>query len=251
VTVSTGDGHTAVTDANGDYMISDLVPSIYTVTAPKPGLIISPSVLAVTVPPSRTGQDFSSSPYRTLLPMIRHPFDLPNGDFESGWSGWARDPASALAMSIATSDARSPTHSLLLGDPGYPQCSRGVPVGFARVTRQLQLPDAPGLAISFWYHIVSEDQMWTNDTGELLDTFEFAVDGGSPMLRDGSRLATKCNGPAADLGWKLYQGSLDHYRGQTVTLSFGNYSREPAEPGATLGFLNTYVYVDDVRISVP
>ena len=62
VTLSDGAGHTATTDSNGNYTISDLSAGTYTLTPSKSDYTFSPASRTVSVPPSATGQDFTEAP---------------------------------------------------------------------------------------------------------------------------------------------------------------------------------------------
>jgi hypothetical protein len=71
VTVSAGGGASAVTAANGVYTITNLITGTYTLVPSKSGYIFSPPSRVVTVPPNKTGADFTASgQYRTYLPLI-------------------------------------------------------------------------------------------------------------------------------------------------------------------------------------
>lgn len=61
VSVTDGAGHTATTDANGNFAFSGLPSGSYTLTPSKSGYIFSPSSRAVSVPPDVSGQNFSGS----------------------------------------------------------------------------------------------------------------------------------------------------------------------------------------------
>ena len=62
VTLSDGAGHTATTDSNGNYTISDLSAGTYTLTPFKSNYTFSPASRTGSVPPSATGQDFTGTP---------------------------------------------------------------------------------------------------------------------------------------------------------------------------------------------
>ena len=62
VTVTDGVGHTATTNSNGNYTLSGLTAGTYTITPSKSGYTFSPYSRIVSVPPSKTGQDFVAMP---------------------------------------------------------------------------------------------------------------------------------------------------------------------------------------------
>jgi hypothetical protein len=61
VSVSAGAGGSATTNASGYYTITNVVTGAYTVTPFKSGYTFSPSSRSVSVPPSRTGVNFTGS----------------------------------------------------------------------------------------------------------------------------------------------------------------------------------------------
>ena len=80
VSVSDGLGHTATTDSNGNFTLTDLPSGIYTLTPSRSGYTFSPASRSVTVPPDTKGQDFAAirEPSGVLLPVIlRQPSGLP------------------------------------------------------------------------------------------------------------------------------------------------------------------------------
>jgi len=71
VTISGGAGHTATTDASGDYTISNIVAGTYLVTVNKNGYEFSPAARVVRVPPDATDQDFTTTPvYGSLTGQV-------------------------------------------------------------------------------------------------------------------------------------------------------------------------------------
>jgi len=54
--------YTAVTDANGDYILSGLPAGTYTLIPTQSGSTFSPATRIVSIPPSRNDQDFTSEP---------------------------------------------------------------------------------------------------------------------------------------------------------------------------------------------
>jgi CSLREA domain-containing protein len=67
VTVSAGIEHTTTSDMNGDYLLTDLLEGIYTLTPSKPGYTFSPITRTVSVPPDATGQDFAFNGTHTIV----------------------------------------------------------------------------------------------------------------------------------------------------------------------------------------
>ena len=62
VTVSAGEGLSAVTNESGVYTIADLPPDTYTLTPSLEGWTFDPATRQVEVPPDATGQDFFGTP---------------------------------------------------------------------------------------------------------------------------------------------------------------------------------------------
>ncbi|MBN2149537.1 MAG: carboxypeptidase regulatory-like domain-containing protein [Anaerolineales bacterium] len=58
VTVADGAGHTALTDANGDYHLGNLPAGSYTIAPTLGDYTFTPPTRAVTLPPDASGQDF-------------------------------------------------------------------------------------------------------------------------------------------------------------------------------------------------
>jgi len=75
VIISDGAGHTAITDSNGNYTLSELAAGTYTITPSKSGYTFSPASRTVSVPPDATGQDFTG-------------YDKPPIVFVHGWGGF-------------------------------------------------------------------------------------------------------------------------------------------------------------------
>jgi len=73
VTVSAGPGGSAVTGANGDYVISGVFSGTYTLTPVPICLSFDPVTRTVSVPPDASGQDFIGEPvwcFKAYLPLI-------------------------------------------------------------------------------------------------------------------------------------------------------------------------------------
>lgn len=72
VTISDGAGHTATTDSNGNYTLSELTAGTYTITPSKSGYTFSPASRTVSVAPDATGQDFTGSDVSALVTKIQN-----------------------------------------------------------------------------------------------------------------------------------------------------------------------------------
>jgi len=62
ITISDGAGHTAATDANGNYTLPGLTAGTYTLTPGKTGYTFSPASRSVTVPPNASNMNFTGTP---------------------------------------------------------------------------------------------------------------------------------------------------------------------------------------------
>lgn len=183
-----------------------------------------------------------------------------NGSFESGdvSPGWQKveDP---LPVSIVESVEERPSgstppadgdYALLLGRTDYPCASDGVPLGYAAIEQTFSLPSsAEVMTLTFKYII------WTQDASpsEAYDRFEVYV-GDQLEYSDGNQVneGLDCNRwwrvPGPDNpregqtdGWATGEIDLSAYAGQSVTISFRNYSRYD-------GWYNTYTYIDGVTV---
>jgi uncharacterized delta-60 repeat protein len=198
--------------------------------------------------PTPTPTPTATAP-RLLLPLSVRPPPLGGGDFEDGPAGWTLEDA-PLPARLTDEQSRSPARSLRLGDPGWSapeRCLGHLPLGRARASRQVLVPDRAGVNLSFWYRVFSQDKTVVNQGA--VDTLDVWVDGALVFRGgyDGTELAG-C-GAARDQGWKPGGADLRAYRGKTVTLAFELWSREP--DGRSEGYYNTYAYLDDVRIDPP
>jgi hypothetical protein len=137
-------------------------------------------------------------------------------------------------------------YSLLLGSPDYP-CTQ-VPQGFVGARQTIQVPNVPNgaaLRLAFKYVVYSQDA----STSDKFDRFEVRING-NIVYWDGNQDNTNLDQcryrrvPAG--GWATGQVSLVSpvdYRGQTITVSFENWSRAD-------NFYNTFTYLDDVRVEI-
>jgi hypothetical protein len=95
VNVSTNNGHTVITDNNGNYTLSDLSIDTYTLTPTKAGCLFMPATRVVSVPPDATGQDFEA----------RCEFGISGSVLDSSGNPFAGVQISAGAGGIATTVA--------------------------------------------------------------------------------------------------------------------------------------------------
>jgi len=88
VTVSAGSGGSATTDVNGNYTISGLIASTYTLTPTKGTFYtFSPAIRIVSVPPDAIGQDFVGTPIPQGISFRPNP-DGYNFGNDSNWYEW-------------------------------------------------------------------------------------------------------------------------------------------------------------------
>jgi hypothetical protein len=77
VSISAGAGFETLTNANGDYILSNLNPGTYTITASKTNFTFLPPLRTVDVPPNAVSQDFSSLNHAPLLDTFTTPYLSP------------------------------------------------------------------------------------------------------------------------------------------------------------------------------
>jgi hypothetical protein len=211
-----------------------------------------------------------SVPYTFYLPLIAKNYTHPllNGDFEVIADDFAAywERGGALSVTITTTlyngeGCYSNDYCVLLGSPNYP-CNN-VPLGYGQVSQTFGVPRTGTPRLSFYYRIFSFDEL---DNG-IYDSFDVYIDNvldGAPpilILRDGStdeKHDDDCDGSDLDdTGWRNSpefdlsaisdgSGGTVDYRGKTVQLSFYVYSREL--PPRTVGWFNTWVYLDNVQV---
>jgi hypothetical protein len=185
---------------------------------------------------------------------------LRNGSFENNpnRSVWEEN-SNPLPVSFETSiveksdeyDA-SPAdgdYAVLLGKTDYPCASDGVPLGYAAIEQDLKLPDnTQPLTLTFKYIVWSQDYS-KNDN---YDRFEVYINDNLKFANGNKVNKLDCSDwwrvPGTDnprdeqtSGWAIGEIDLSDYAGETVTLSFRNYSRYD-------GWYNTYTYVDNIAI---
>jgi CSLREA domain-containing protein len=210
-------------------------PSATVTSTPTPTATASPTVTP------------TPGPVKLSLPLLLRPAVVVGGDFEDGLGGWTLE-AAPLPVGLATDQHHSPTRALLLGDRRLGAreiCEAGgIPLGAARASRRVLMPDRPRATLSFWYRVLSQDKTIVNQGA--VDALEATVDG-VQVFRGGYEGTEPAScGAHRDVGWRQAGVLLEGYGGRTVTLAFELWSREP---GGDRGYYNTYAYVDDVLIS--
>jgi hypothetical protein len=196
--------------------------------------------------------------FRTYLPLVLSNYDpFVNGSFEQGFTGWERVsnplPVSAVsAVQERPSGSTAPSdgeRAVLLGNQSYPCSSTGVPMGHAAVEQTFVVPE-DATDLTFDYIIWTQDASLSGD----FDRFEVYINGdrvfedGNQVNELGCSIWRRVPGPdnprngGNTSGWASKTISLIPYRGQSITLSFRNYSRYDH-------WYNTYTYVDNVRVT--
>jgi len=210
-----------------------------------------------------------SKPYRIYFPLIMRCFALPlqNGGFEimagDFAAYWGRDGGLGVSITDTLSNGepcRSGERCALIGNPNYP-CN-GIPLTYGLLSQTFAVPsEAPKL--SFYYRIFSYDELKDAKYDSFDVYVENVCDGEAPVmiLQDGSQDSKYgCGSNKLDITeWKLFELDLSSftafddpdgpsydYRGKSIRLSFYVYSRE--QPPWTVGWYNTWVYVDDVAV---
>ncbi len=191
-------------------------------------------------------------PYCVFAPIIVRDYPpIVNGDFEQDLSvGWRNENGGLPVSRVNATADGTPVAGMaaLLGSTIY-ACD-GVPTSYAGLAQTFQMPYTGG-KLKFNYFIRTQD---ASPSGKHdYDAFEVYVNG-ARVFDDANRHTTglSCStwwrvpgpdnmrhGQAA--GWIEETIDLTGYAGQTVTVSFRNYSRYDK-------YYNTYTYLDNVRL---
>jgi uncharacterized delta-60 repeat protein len=227
--------------SNGNFALARYLSQAAPTDTPTP----TPTVTATaTATPSATPTTMP----RLHLPLLERdpPPVVANGGFEQGLAGWTVEPA-PLPVALAADALHG--RVLLLGDPSWSErgvCEGGgIPLGAARVRQRVVVPDRPGVRLSFWYRLLTQD---LNTRQARVDALEATVEGATVFQGSPSEERETCE-TTHDLGWARAEVPLEAHRGRSVELAFALWSREP--PGRDRGYYNTYAYLDDVRIEPP
>ncbi len=182
---------------------------------------------------------------------------LQNGDFEhmlgSEWEQrWIPgEPGQAgqcpPLRSIVPASGGGNTHAAVLGCPDEDGLEEGeVPFGTSRICQTLNMPrheDWPAPVLTFRYHIITYDVLWSQRYGRFYDSFNVGV--GPPgieptyVFTDGNK--TQDYGTRRDLDWLEGAVDLRPYAGQAVRICLANVTRVDT-------LFNTWTFVDDVRL---
>ena len=180
-----------------------------------------------------------------------------NGDFEdgTGQTAWQKTENPLLVSVVQDVQERSGgstppasgDYAALLGNPNY-SCS-GVPLGYAAIEQTFSLPVNTD-KLAFKYIIWSQDasisnqfdrfEVYVGNNMEFSDGNQFDVNLGCSNWRRVPGPENIRNGQTS--GWTTEEVDLSAYVGQTVVVSFRNYSRFD-------NWYNTYTYIDDVTIT--
>jgi hypothetical protein len=138
VTLSAGEGRFAVTNGNGDYSFTGLVPGAFTLAPSKTGYTFTPLSRTVSLPPDAAAVDFTADQTQVYPPIGQNCTNLiSNGGFEENTS-WARTRAT-YSTDLAYLDLRSlRTGNLYLNDnesnPSYAYQQVFVPANIKSAT---------------------------------------------------------------------------------------------------------------------
>lgn len=177
---------------------------------------------------------------------------LGNPSFDLGnWGAWVPCPDSEGRLTtrvvFTTTHTGASSHMARLSRDDWPL--RQVPAdAWACFWQPIQLPDlncGRKLTLSFWYHIITYDQAWGENTQRWYDTFEVWIyNANNEPLRqvflDGY-FGRHVPGERYDLGWKYAAIDLSPWAGQSIRIRFVVWNRHDTE-------YPTWVYVDDVKL---
>ncbi len=195
------------------------------------------------------------------LPLILNNFDpsIPyyiSGDFESGtFAGWKVGgvlPHSIEEHPVLPTGGTPPngkTYAALLGSPSYGcKSTPNVPVGQAYIKAYVNVPNGGTPFLRFQYRVLSYDAGQTK-SGDPWERLEVQVNN-TALERYGNPKYEGLNcSDLYDSLWKSAEFDLSSYAGQTVVLTFFVNSN-PEPEGGSFAYLNTYAYLDNIRIEV-
>lgn len=158
----------------------------------------------------------------------------------SGFEGWTM--SGGLGHQVIREGGGSGPLRALLGKTDY-QCDNGVPIDFAQISQQVQVPATSG-TLKFFYNIHSQDRYVPKHADDY-DAFEVLINDrkvfstGNERDRDQPDCAKQ---PIPrEMGWSSRAVSLEAYKGQQIIISFRVANRNDR-------YYNTYVYLDSIEI---
>lgn len=237
VDIITSDGHRALTNAEGTYVLTELKQSEYLLIPTKDGYTFSPNTMSVSLPPDATGVNFTSS-------LVSCTDIILNGGFETSL-GWEL-PRTEYPASYSPITVHSGTRSLRTGivnplDNIYSYSSGRqtvtIPGGIAsanlvffiypqstELTSKPEPPNAP-LDTTIGESVLAGDKQYVVIT-DLTGTVKRSL------------VWQKSNSAA----WQGYSFDMTEFAGQIIQIHFGTYN-----DGAS-GI--TSMYVDDVVLQI-
>lgn len=237
VVVTDGNGHDAITDGNGNYIIGGLIPGSYTIIASNGDYTFWPDTRTLDIPPASSGQNFIASAMAGCTER------LSNGGFEDN-TAW-EFPATEYPAVYSTNHVFTGTRSVRTGiadlaDNIY---------SYSSIRQEAIIPAGSTSAIlSFWIR-----PMTTEPAGKPLpdalpsgQTF-----GASPLAYDAQYvLVLDQNDNLLDtliwqrkhsIGYEYHAINLRRFAGQTINIEFGTYN--DGYDGITT------MYVDEVSLT--
>jgi hypothetical protein len=181
---------------------------------------------------------------KVYLPVILKNFPhlvVTNGDFGNGLSGWL---VGGGLGALPAFDPSAPSNPVaLLGSPSW-HCNHGVPLDFSRLSQRIVVPQPEAghlVRLHYRYRIFTQDR--NASLGEQYDSFDVFVDGALVNRYANTTLPPICDS-IHDLGWQSGVYTFTNIQfGKTLTISFAVYNRYDK-------YYNTYVYLDDVGVTV-
>ena len=234
VTIRTNDGHTAVTDSDGNYTLNNLDDSAYTLVPELAGAAFSPAVADVVVPPSLEQLDF------TIFVTCEEA--IINGGFETS-TGWEL-PATEYTAEYTTEEVYSGTRAMRTGisNPDFNTYS------YSAARQMITIPADAASALLTYYIMPQSgevltgalppepDESWGLDSVLgydvqyvlILDQYDTWID---TLVWE-----------LSDHDWMRYEFDLSEYAGRTIQLEFGTYNDGYAGVSA--------LYVDQVSFQI-
>jgi hypothetical protein len=182
--------------------------------------------------------------------------DYISGDFETGtFAGWKVGgvlPSSIVTHPVPPTGGTPPgggTYAALLGSPSYGcKSTPNVPVGQAYIKAYVNVPNGGTPFLRFQYRVLSYDAGRTK-SGDPWERLEVQVNNTALERYGNPKYEGLSCSDLYDSQWKSAEFDLSSYAGQTVLLTFFVNSN-PEPEGGSFAYLNTYAYLDNIRIEV-